>query len=369
VRVEGLPLAIELAAAQGRLYSPQALLARLERRLAVLAGGPRDLPPRQHTMRGTIGWSYDLLQPGEQALFRRLAVFAGGCTLEASVAVCRASGLVGDVVEWLGSLTDQSLLRRTEASDGETRFAMLETIREYGLEQLAGQGEQETARHAHAEYFLALAETAAAQLTGPEQGVWLARLELEHDNLRAALAWSIREAGDRCLGLTLARWLAPFWRRRGHLTEGRLWLEQALAQPAAVEDAVRAAALNHAGLLAYAQGDIGRTEALLDQALALWRTVGDHAQIAAVLVNVGSVALEQGAHERAQRIFEQSLAVLSALGHTRNYAITLNNLGVLAGIQGDQARAADLAQSDALPVPADTSIRAISATRSVHMAT
>jgi predicted ATPase len=340
VRLEGLPLALELAAAQGRLLSPRALLARLDRRLAVLSGGPRDMPARQHTMGATIAWSYDLLSAGEQALFRRLAVFAGGCTLPAIEAVCLArGGQAGETLAWLRSLADKSLLRQTEAADGEVRFGMLETIREYGLERLAGSGELEAVRQAHARHFLALAEEAAPQLNGPEQAGWLARMELEHDNMRAALQWSIGEGGDRGLGLRLARFVAPFWERRGHFREGRLWLEQALAQRPPAEHALLGWALNYAGSLAYAQGDTSQAQILYEEALAVRRVVGDREQIATAVANVGNVALEQGKYAQAQTLYAESLAIHQALANPRGCAIALNNLGVLARAQGDQVRA------------------------------
>ncbi|HXT35202.1 MAG TPA: tetratricopeptide repeat protein [Chloroflexota bacterium] len=339
VRLEGLPLALELAAAQGRLFSPRVLLARLDRRLAALSGGPRDLPARQHTMGATIDWSYDLLNAGEQALFRRMAVFAGSSALEAIEAVCLASGLEGDVAGWLSSLADQSLLRRIEAVDGEPRFAMLETIREYGLERLTESGELETTRRAHARHFLALAEAAAPELTGPEQIVWLARMELDHENMRAALQWSIRESGDSGLGLRLGRFVAPFWERRGHFREGRLWLEQALTRHPAGEDALRGWALNYAGNLAYAQGDTSRARILYEEALVVRRSVGGREQEAATVGNLGNVAFEQGDYARAQILYEESLAIHRELENTRGCARMLNNLGVLARAQGDHVRA------------------------------
>ena len=209
-RLEGLPLALELAAAQSRIFSPHALLARLERRLAVLSGGPCDLPPRQQTMRATIAWSYNLLTAGEQALFRRMAVFAGGCTLDAIEAICQATGgMEGEILAWLEALTDKSLLQQTEGADGEPRFGMLETIREYGLECLSSE-EMAVARRAHALHYLNLAEEAEPQVTGPEQAAWLGRLETEHDNLRAALRW-MRERDEVMRG---SGWPAP-WRHSG----------------------------------------------------------------------------------------------------------------------------------------------------------
>ena len=206
VRLDGLPLAIELAAARIKLLPPQAMLARLGRRLELLRGGARDVPDRHQTLRHAIAWSYDLLEAGEQALFRRLAVFAGGCTLEAAEAVCQAvhdpaagPGQSLEVLDGVASLVDKSLLRQQEQASGEPRFRMLETIREYGLECLTASGEEPAVRRAHADYYLALVEAAEPALTGPEQATWLERLEAEHDNLRAALRWAEESwrSGDR----------------------------------------------------------------------------------------------------------------------------------------------------------------------------
>jgi predicted ATPase/transcriptional regulator with XRE-family HTH domain len=342
-RLDGLPLALELAAAQSRLFSPSALLARLDRRLAVLTDGPRDLPARQQTMRATLAWSYDLLRSSDQALFRRLAVFAGGCTLEAIEALCAATGgLDGEVLESLQSLADKSLLQQTEAADGEERFGMLETIREYGLEWLSGSGELEGARLAHARYFRALAERAEAVLRGGEQGIWLARLEVEHDNLRAALHWCIHEGGDRALGLALARYLGLFWEKRSHLREGRMWLEQALAGQPRGETAVWAAALNCLGTLAYAQGDTMRARDVYQDGLALRRALGDTRGTANSLNNLGNVALAVGEHAQASVWYEESRAICEQSGDTAGRAMVLNNLGVVARAQGDEARASIL---------------------------
>lgn len=228
-RLDGLPLALELAAAQLKLLAPRTLLGMLERRLPLLVGGPCDVADRQRTLRATLAWSYELLNPAEQTLFRRLSVFAGGCSLAALQAV-RGGGadLIGDLLEWLEALVDQSLVGAEEQADGETRFVLLETIREYGLERLEASGETEGVRRAHAGYYLRLAEEAEPRLTGPEQAGWLARLESDHDNLRVALAWA-RERGEAELGLRLAGALGRFWLMRGYLSEGRAWLEGALS--------------------------------------------------------------------------------------------------------------------------------------------
>ena len=202
--------------------SPEALLARLEQRLALLTDGARDLPPRQQTLRAAIAWSYDLLDAGEQMLFRRLAVFVGGCTLEAAEAVCNASGdLPLEVLDGLATLVDTSLLRQEADADGEPRFVMLETIREYALEQLETSGELEDARRRHASFFLAQAERLSQ---GVDQASWLDTMDMEHDNLRAALAWSRMAPENLIVGLQLAIALEPFWELRGHMTEGREYL-------------------------------------------------------------------------------------------------------------------------------------------------
>jgi predicted ATPase len=228
-RLDGLPLAIELAAARVKLLPPRAMLGRLGRRLKLLTGGARDLPERQRTLRGAIEWSHTLLDEGEKTLFYRMAVFSGGRTLEAVEAVCDAQGdLPIDALEGVSSLLDKSLLRQEEGPNGEPRFIMLETIHEYARERLQESGEAEEIGRAHAGYFLALAEEAELELTGSDQAEWLERLEVEHDNMRTALRWSL-EGEDPGLGLGLASALAHFWLVRGFWSEGRGWLEEVLA--------------------------------------------------------------------------------------------------------------------------------------------
>jgi predicted ATPase/DNA-binding SARP family transcriptional activator len=251
-RLEGLPLAIELAAARIKLLSPQGILDRLGSRLALLTWGPRDLPARQQTMRHTIAWSYDLLSAEERRLFRRLAIFAGGCTLEAAETVCNVSGdSAPAVLDGMAALVEQSLLRQDERAEGQPYFTMLETIREYGLEQLVTSGELADVQRRYTSYYVAMAETAEPELRGPHQVAWLDRLEREHDNLRAALARCLATAGQAELGLRLAARLGWFWYLHGHLSEGRRWLQQALAQTEHWEhSALRAQAVWIAGALA-----------------------------------------------------------------------------------------------------------------------
>jgi predicted ATPase len=229
-RLDGLPLAIELAAARIKLFSPEALLTRLERRLKLLTTGARDIPLRQQTLRNTIDWSYQLLDPAEQRLFARMGVFVGGCTLAAAEAVgTAASDLGSDAQDGLAALVDQSLVRQDAGLDGEPRFTMLETIREYALEQLAACGEAEVLREQHLEHYLALAEAAELRLNGAEQLTWLERLETEHDNLRAGLEWCRVEPDRNAVGLRLVCALGQFWTLRGYISEGRERLAGALA--------------------------------------------------------------------------------------------------------------------------------------------
>ncbi|MGH2614283.1 MAG: ATP-binding protein, partial [Thermomicrobiales bacterium] len=265
-RLDGLPLAIELAAAWSRIMTPAALRDRLEPRLALLTGGPRDLPARQRTMREAIQWSYDLLTATEQALFRRLSVFAGGFTLEAAARVAVVEAGDASVLDLVAALADQSLLGRAASvssgsGEGALRFAMLDTIREFGLEQLAATGEAPEVHTRHATWYVALTEASEPELQGPDQRIHLDRLECDLDNVRAALAWTLAQ-GDTSSALRIAGALAFFWIKQGHIAEGRAWLERALDQDASADPgttrasgSVRAKALIAAGSLAFVQGD------------------------------------------------------------------------------------------------------------------
>jgi predicted ATPase/DNA-binding NarL/FixJ family response regulator len=274
-RMDGLPLALELAAARTKLLPPQALLARLGRRLPLLTGGPRDVPARQKTLRDTIAWSYDLLSDKEQRLFCRLAVFAGGCTLELAEAICDPAGdLDLDILEGITSLLEKSLLKRDVRLNGEPRVAMLETIREFALDRLAAQGEEAALRARHAAVFLALAEESEPHLSTKERPAWEQRLATEHDNLRAALAWA-RDQGDVETWLRLAGALAWYWVPRNLFAEGRAWLEGALAAGAEATLAARGGALRGAVLLAAYMGDGAAVRSRLEEATTLARTLGD----------------------------------------------------------------------------------------------
>lgn len=342
-RLDGLPLAIELAAAWSRHLTAEALLRRLDRSLTLLTRGARDAPQRQQTLRETIAWSYELLDEPVRALFRRVSVFAGGCTVDAVRAVCAGVGTAlpeDDVLAGLAALADQSLLLVGEGADGDPRFWMLETVREYGGERLEAGGEMPALRRAHARYYLTLAEEAAPELTGPRQIMWLARLEREHDNLRAALRWAL-EGGDAEYGVRLAGALWRFWWFCSHQSEGRRWLDVALARSVTAPPALRARALQGAGQLAINQGDYERATALSAESLALFRAVDDRPGVALVLSNLGEVARELGDYERGADLLGQSLALYEQLGYEQGIAETLHALGQLSLWQGDYARAAN----------------------------
>jgi predicted ATPase/DNA-binding NarL/FixJ family response regulator len=343
-RVDSLPLAIELAAARVRVHSPAALLARLERRLTVLTGGPRDVPIRQQTMRDTIAWSYELLTTDEQRLFRRLSVFAGGWTLEAAEAVggsdpIQDAGRALEVIDGLSTLIDQSLVRQITQPDGSTRYTMLETLREYGHDRLAEHGEADAVFERHAGYFLTMVEAAAPRLDGNEQLPLSNQLADDLDNLRATLEW-LYLSGDAQRGLCMVGHLRQFWYRRGHYSEGRAQAARFLDLPDAVHPTpCRALALATAAWLAHWQGSTAAT-AHAEEALAIWRTIGDERHVPFLLLILGLTAdLLDNDLERAQSYFEQSLAIARTVGDTVQIARSLSNLGELARRQGDADRA------------------------------
>jgi predicted ATPase/DNA-binding CsgD family transcriptional regulator len=353
-QLDGLPLAIELAAARVNVLPPAALLARLDRRLPLLTDAPVDAPTRQRTMRDAIAWSHDLLSPDEQALFRRLAVFVGGFTLEAADAVASETSGVGSEendptahpsLDAIASLVAKSLVDRVEQPDDEPRFRMLETIREFGLERLAASGEEAAIRTRHATWCLAMAEQGERGLAGPEQGRWLDRLEAEHDNLRAALAWAIDHDVESALriGSALAG-LQRFWFSRGHISEGRGWLTRALSAGAAAPPALRAKALASAGVLCWTQGDYAGAARLAEESLALARECGDREGTALALRGLGMVEVRSdwGDLDRAAALFEESLALRRELGDRWGTANMLVWLGHLAARRGDASRAVHL---------------------------
>jgi predicted ATPase/DNA-binding XRE family transcriptional regulator len=351
-RLDGLPLAIELAAARIKVLPPAELRHRLRQRLPLLSGGARDLPLRQQTMRGAIAWSHDLLNEEEQALFRKLAVFAGGCTLAAAERVfalgspalgqepVTGSRATSDVVDLVASLIDQSLLRTTVTAMGEPRYAMLGTVRDYGIERLHECGEDADARRAHAAYYLALAERAEPELTGPSQARWLEQLAIEHDNLRAALIWSL-DGADARTAVCIVGALWRFWWLRGYLSEGRTYAEAAAAQDGGTA-AERAKALYAAGSLAQEQGDYGPAAPLLEAGMAAAKQAGDH-EIAALCLNeLGFIARDQGDYQRAVAFHEEALALHRATGDRRGAAVSLGNLGEIAIDRGDYERGEEL---------------------------
>ncbi len=344
-QLDGLPLAIELAAARSKLLSPQAMLGRLQSRLGLLTGGPRDLPTRQRTLRGAIDWSYALLDPAEQRLFLRLAVFVGGFTLSAAEAVCAHLDDM-DVLEGLTSLVDKSMLRQVGADEaGEPRFLMLQTLREYAHELLVTSGDGETMRRRHAEYYLAQAEQAEQELLSPRQADWLKRLETEHDNVRAALRWCIdsRQA-EQAMRLGGALW--RFWYVRGYLYEGRRWLSEVLALPCApAQSEARAAALNGAGNLAYNQGDYSTAKTLHEESLRIRRELGDSRAAAGSLNNLALIARRHGDYAVARALLDEALELNRALGNRSWEAINLNNLGSILTEQGDHAAARELQEA------------------------
>jgi predicted ATPase/class 3 adenylate cyclase len=361
VRLDGLPLAIELAAARIKLLPPPALLKRLERSLPLLTGGARDLDERQQTMRNTLAWSYDLLAPEEQRLLRRLAVFAGGWMLEAAEDVCAAPAgaepLGMDVLEGLGRLVDHSLVQQREEG-AEARFGMLHVIREFAHEQLEASGEAEALRKAHAVYVLALAERTAPELIGPEQGRWLTRLEREHDNVRATLGWAHahREAE---IGQRLVSSVARFWAARGYMREGQAWVEQMLALDSGMAPVLeaRAGRLNRmagrtrsriatrarahfaGGWLASWQENVAAAEVWLNQAATLGREAGDLYTTAYAVDTLGNIAASQGDLELAVVRCAEGLALMREVGDQRGMAVALINLGCHKYFGGDLEQA------------------------------
>lgn len=354
-RLDGLPLAIELAAVRTNILSPRALRARLTSRLQVLTVSPRDLPARQQRLRDAIAWSYDLLPSPQQTIFRRLAVFVGGGALEAvaevvgeppNTALAETDKLtelddLSDLLDNVTALVGQSLLVSTEDADGEPRFRMLETIREFAEERLEQTTEAAAIRRRHAIFFLGLAEGAAPRLTGADQDAWLSRLDTEHDNLRAALRWA-DETGEQEIGLRLAIALARFWFMRGYPNEGRQWLARMLAVAEAAAPTLRADALAGAGKLAFQQGDLAAAAAHYEEGLAIKRAQDDTKGVAMVLGSLGNVAREHEDFAGAIAYYEQSLALLRQLQDTAGIASVLNNLGTAARYRGDLERAAQL---------------------------
>jgi non-specific serine/threonine protein kinase len=346
-RLDGLPLAIELAAARVTHLSPSALLARLtlpgSGRLPLLTGGPRDQPSRLQTMRNTIAWSYDLLEQAEQTLFQRLSVFVGGFSVAAAAAVCDADDAAA--LEGIRSLVAKSLVRYEGDPGGEPRYAMLETIREFGLERLAASGHDASGhdasmRQRHAEWCLAFAERAEPQAKGPDAAVWLEALERDHANLRSALTWLVGQ-GDRLRLIRLAVALSTFWRAHAHFAEGLHWFETALELGREAPAADRLRAMTGAGIMAWYLADIDQSIRWDEQALILAREVGDRRTEVSTLNNLAANDLELGDYGQARARFEANLALARSIDEPELMISPLYNLGLVTWLRGEPAAATE----------------------------
>jgi non-specific serine/threonine protein kinase len=334
-RLDGMPLAIELAAACVPMLSVQQLAARLDDRFRLLTGGSRTALERQQTLRATLDWSYHLLAAREQALFHRLAVFAGSFTLEAAEVICAGEGLdSSDILGLLTRLVDTSLVMVQAAHPGR-RYRLLETIRQYCFEQTQATHELAARREQHLHWYLGLAQQAAGELHGPQQAHWMQLLELERDNLRAALEWGLTQP-DSDAGLRLASAMCWFWYLNSSLSEGRSWFERALARTQATQRTwARAAALAGTGAMALYQGDFATAHTHLEKSITLWRELENRRGLAQALFGLGLVAVNQGDERVASAALEESGAIFHALGQTWPYAMTLMHLGDVALARGD----------------------------------
>ena len=349
-RLDGLPLALELAAARVKFFAPHALLVRLDQGLSVLTGGARDVPARQQTLRGAIAWSYDLLSPQEQALFRRLSVFVDGWTWEAAEIVCQAAGTLElDLLEELLSLADKSLLRQQESAEGEPRFWMLQVLREFGLEVLTKAGEREATRQAYAEYYLSLAQQAEPHLKSAEQAHWVAQLEQDYENLRTALRFLLERAGQsqpnrslyaqQALDLSVA--LQWFWVTHDvYVPEGLAFLQQALALSQELEAERRAAALLLAGMLAWTVGDFEEAERLFAESVSLYQGLKDKAGYATCLQRLGMTARVRTQYAQARQELQEAASLFDELGERWKRGQCLTELARIATETGqyEQAR-------------------------------
>ena len=366
-RVNGIPLAIELAAARVRILSPRALLARLTQTgasptLDLLSGGPNDLPGRQRSLRDTIAWSYDLLSPVEQVVFRRLSVFSGGWTVDAAEAVCgaRLDGIAAgttanasvasrdiaapELLDALLSLVEKSLLVRSSGFDGEPRFTMLEAMQEFGHEQLVSCDEEIILRHTHARHQLALARATARRLTGPAQSLAVQQLEQEHHNIRAGLEWSLTE-GEADVAVRLCAVLTMFWYIKGRYREGREWCSRALAAAPESAPAARAAVLQGAASLADIQHDQAEARVLIEQSVAAWRTAGNGRGLASSLSLLGMLARHEDDRELARRSCTEALVIFETHPDPSGERLALGVLGWLAEDEGDHATAQQLLEA------------------------
>ncbi len=351
-RLDGLPLAIELAAARVKVLSVEQIAARLDDSLRLLVGSSRTALTRHQTFKATLDWSHDLLSDKERRLFRRLAVFAGGFSLEAAEAVCAGEDIEQDeVLDLLSQLVEKSFVIVDKHQDSEPRYRLLEPIRQYSVEKLQASGDEAVVRSRHRDWYLALAEIAAqpigvslgqAQMGGPQQGVWVARLAQEYDNLRAALAWSQTETGGAEPGLRLAMALGQFWQMRGTAREGLAWLEIMLAKGRELPASTRAEALREAAFLGYHVGEFEQATTFAEEALVLYQDLGDVSGIARTRTLLARIAESQGDQQRALILAEQSLALHREAGDKWGTAVALFTLGDIAYAQADSARAAML---------------------------
>ena len=341
-RLEGIPLAIELAASRVKALPVDVIAAKLDNRFRLLTHGGRTGLRHQQTLRATLDWSYDLLAEPERILLRRLSVFAGGFTVEVAEDVCARNGADDtDIIDRLTSLVDKSLVVFDEAAS-PVRYRLLETVRQYGAEKLQSAGEAEEVRRRHRDWFLALAEQAEPELPGPKQRMWLDRLEMEHDNLRAAYEWSMTEANERREGLRLAAALHTFWRTGDYWSEGYAWLEEGLKFSDEVTPSIRIKALQNLAVLAWRIGKDDRALALAEQGLALSRQVGDREQGVLGLIVVANVAMHQGDYERAKRASAEGLSLCTELENGYNASFAFSHLGEATRYQGDYDQAIGL---------------------------
>ena len=339
-RLEGIPLALELAAARIKAMTVEQIAARLDNELGLLTGGSRTAQSRQQTLRSTLDWSYTLLTEHERLLLRCVSVFSEGWSLEAVEQVYSGSSSErGQVLDLLASLADKSLVVFVEMETGG-RYRLLEMVRQYGAEKLEASGETDRFKARHRDYFLALAEEAESELTGADQGAWLERLEAEHANLRAALNWCWAEEDGAKAGLQLAGALYRFWEMHGHYSEGRAYLTETLARDGAGgRTKERARALNGAGVLGYYQGDHMVAWSLQEEGLAIFQELGNRQGIAWSLNDLGDVAGAQGDREAARSLYEKSLAIFRELGNRQGVAALLHHLGRIVREQGDYGEA------------------------------
>ncbi|MCL6642469.1 MAG: tetratricopeptide repeat protein [Candidatus Bipolaricaulota bacterium] len=337
-RLEGIPLALELAAARVKVLSVEQIAARLDDALRLLTAGRRTAPPRHQTLRAALDWSFQLLSEKEQALLRRLSVFAGGFDLEAAEAVCTGRGITANAVfDLLTHLVDKSLVS-VEEHEGQMRYRLLETVRQYAREKLAEAHEEPSIRARHLDFYVCMMAAAWDAIGGEDEAVWLERLEREHDNLRAALAWALETERVEA-ALRLAKTLWVFWNVRGYRSEGRRWLEKVLAKAQGLRTELYARVLTGAGRLACAQGDYHEARSFFQQTLEIFQELSDKRGIASTWVNLGLVASMQGGHAEARAFYEQALALHREIGNLVGVATALGNLGGVAWEQGEYATA------------------------------